>query len=271
VSTVAQVVAAAPSFRQSTKDRPRADVRSREPSKATVTWWVKQNQLDAALAVINGVSETFTLDPGPPAITITRTVPLRHPRWSNLLAVGYTIEEYFSSEAYTTGISCTGPQAKIAVSFETPSWPTGSENPYQKVSARGFSHNLPIDPAAATFSGGGTPGFDVSRPVGGMTYVISVGDASGVTSTQEAAWAAAQGKVNSTTFRGNAAGTVLVGAPNFDYRTDANANVKCDYSLELSVLPVRWDQSIRADGALGTVLVGGAAKHASVDINTLFV
>lgn len=271
MSTIAQVVAVAPSFRTSTKDRPRAEVKSREPSRATVTFWVKQSELEDALAIIDGVDEVFELDPGPPAITITRHVPLRHPRWSNLLADGYSIEEYFSSESYTTGISGTGPQAKITVNFSTPSWPTGSENPYQRVSARGFSYDIPIDPAAVTFSGGGVPGVSQAKPLGGMTYTISVGDASGITSTQEAAWAAAQGKTNSTTFRGNPAGTVLVGAPNFDYRTDANANVKCDYSLELSVLPIKWDQAVKPDGSLGTVLVGGGAKHDSIDINTLFV
>jgi hypothetical protein len=271
MSTVSQVVAAAPSWRESTKHHRTTEVSDRAPSRAEVAWWVKTSELGAALAIVDGVSEVITLDPGPPAITVTRVVPLKHPQFANLYAIGYRLEDRYSPEAPVTGISGTGPQTLVTVKFSSPEWPYNDESGYQKVSARGFPHALEIDPAAVAFSGGGAVGTDERRPMYGMTYTISVGDASGVTAAQEAAWALAQGKVNSATWRGNAAGTVMVGSPSFDYRVRRDGSVACDYSLSFSVLPVRWDQSYKADGTLGTVLVGGGPKFAAVDLTSLFV
>jgi hypothetical protein len=270
MSTVTQVVAAAPSWRESTKDRRRASISDRGPSTGTVTWWVRTSELAAALAIIDGVVETIVLDPGPPAITVDRKVPLQHPQFANMYAVGYEIEDYYSPEAYVTGISGTGPQSRVTVKFSTPEWPYG-ETSYTKVQATGFPYSIPTHPAALGFSGGGSLGFDLVRPIFGSRYTLSVADASGVTETQEAAWRNAAGKINSTAFRGCPVGTILMEAPDFSYRTRKDATIACDYVVGYSALPIRWDYAMTASGTLAQVLVGGSDMFSYVDPSTLIV
>lgn len=269
MSTVAQVITAASSFRESTKDRRRTSVRDDGPSTGEITYWVKTSQLSAALAIIDGVNETIIISVGPPAVSVVRRVPLQHQQFSNMFAIGYDLEDYFSSEAAVTGVSGTGPQTKVVVKFSTPEWPYG-ETTYTRVSSRGFPHTIPTHPLAAAFSGGPL-GFDLKPPIFGSTTTLSVSDASGVTEANEAAWVNAAGKVNSATFRGHAAGTILVGAPSFDYRVRKDGSVACDYALELSRLPIRWDAAYQANGTLGTVLIGGAPMFSTVDIASLII
>lgn len=264
MSTEAQLLAVAPSWRRSTKDKARLQ-RSSQGSTGDATYWVKLSELDDALDVIEGLTETVELAPG---VTVQRKVPLQHYRQANLYADGFDVEEYESPEADDPSFPYTGSQAKVRVLYKAPEFPINGSQAYQRVNGRGFQ--LELQGSNVTFSGGGTPSYDVQRLVPGLSYQLQVLEAPGVSEATEAYWAVNAGKVNAGPFRGNAAGTVLFHSPTFDYVMKRDGSVVCNYGLQLDVLAVPWNQGYKRNGSLGTVQIGGAPRYASLDFNTLF-
>jgi hypothetical protein len=265
MSDLADVVAVAPSWRPAVRDRPRASVKSRGESNAQITYWVKQGELDDALEIVDGVDEIFTIG----GASITRKVPLRHPRWNDMLADGSDIEEYWSPEAATTPYF-TGPQAKVTVRFVRPPFPIDGATPYMQVSTQPGQRELRIPAgvgALASGSGSGT----YFQPIPFTSYQLSVFKAPDVDEAQELAWVNAGGYVNSTTFRGQAAGTVLMHAPRFEYKTEFDGTQTCNYTLNFDVCRVPWNKEYNTSGSLQDMTVGGTARHPTMDLNTLFV
>jgi hypothetical protein len=268
VSTYAEVIAAAPSFRRALNPRPRASYDGRaNKGDGTVSYWVQDEDLDAALDVIDGVEEELTISVSP-LVTITRNVPLQHHRFAVLYAYGYEVEEYHSWEPAVGGKPYTGPQALVTVRYGLPEWASGSEL-YQKVTVRGTETQENAD--GATFSGGATPSYAVSIPLPGMSYGVTVFDAVDMDETHENYLRSMSGRVNNATWRGNPAGTVRYHSPTIDYSRKRDGTRTSQYSLQFDAKPRDWNYEMKRDGSLAALLVNGANRFTTLDFTSLFI
>jgi hypothetical protein len=268
MSTYAQVKAAASSFRQALDPRPWASYDGKAGTgEGEVSYWVQMSQLAAALDVIDGLDETFEISPGPPPVTITRNVPLVHHRFAALYAYKYRVEEYYSPEAAGADKS-SGPQAKISVSFWLPPWGVGAD-PYQDVRMTGTQQQLPAD--GATFSGGGTPAFEVTRPVSGSSYSVTVHDAPGFDETHEAYLNTMAGGLNDAVWRGNAIGTVQFHSPSVAYSLKRDGSRTASYTLQFDTRPFNFNYEFDRTGTLRQLLIGGSPRFNLISFGSLFV
>lgn len=265
MSTFAEVVAAAPSFRgPAWKERPRSRIMTGQPATAQIVYWVKLSELEDALDVIDGVDTSLSV--GSPSVEIVRSIPLEHPWIPNCVAEGYEVEEYDSAEADDPTIDETGPQAKITVSFKGLQYPIVGSEAYMRVSARGFLQERAADDVG--FSGGGTPIFEVRRLVPGVRYSLAVFDAR-ITPEIEAFWVSNQGSTNVAAFREVPAGQVLFETVDFDYTLKRDGTSSCNYTLNLSALKEPWNQELKGD-TLTQVNIGSDPRYPAIDFDTLF-
>jgi hypothetical protein len=270
VSTEADVIAAAPSFRRATED-PYPDYEfddMKMTGEASCAYWVKLGELDAALDVIDGLEEDVTISTSP-LITVRRNVPLVHYRYSILMAYSRRVIEYPSIEDPVSGIDFTGPQAKILVRFGAPQWSPQASTPDQRLIIRG---NVREDAApGAVFEGGGFPSHEVSQLNPGGSYILTVFDAPNMTEAQEAYLLSMNGRTNLDTFRNNPTGTVLYTSPQVDYTLKRDGSTTCTYSLQLDVKNRDWNLERKRDGSLAKIMIDGAYRHPYLDFSTLFV
>lgn len=270
MASEAQVIAAAPSFRRATED-PYPDYEFDDikmSGEATCGYWVKLGELDAALDVIDGLEEDVTISTSP-LVTVRRNVPLVHYRYPILLAYNRRVIEYPSIEDPVDGIDCTGPQAKILVRFQAPTWAPQASTPYQRLLVRGYTRE---DAATgAVFDSGGVPAHEVSQMVPGGSYILTVFDAPNMTEAQEAYLLSMNGRSNLNPFRNNPQGTVLYTSPQFDYTLKRDGSTTCTYSLQLDVKNRDWNMERKRNGALDKIKVNGVYRHPYLDFSTLFV
>jgi hypothetical protein len=264
VSTTADIIAVSGYFKRCLKPEPWIEGGKDRPTRgemtflgdyATMTTWLPK--------IYPGTPETVVVQ----GQSVTRSVPLKHPDFPTLLATAYRPTYKWGKLATVT--QGTGHEALVflTVTFEEPPFGLTGDDPYQSVSARGFREEIPVE---ASFSGGGTPAFDTTKPVNGLDYSITVYDAPGIDSTTEALWAGAAGKVNADPWRNHAAGYALFDYPQFNYVYKFGGVRTCTYTLNIRARSLPWTQTYKRDGTAGTLQMNSANVIGSVAFASLW-
>lgn len=255
MSTEAQLPGSA---RRLVRPMPPTGRADRQKSYGTMAWFVAYPDLAGALDVIDGLPETVVIG----GASVTRNIPLQHPWFSNLYAVGYDYEAGGWENGNHYGF-------RIHVQFETPDYPYTGQEPFVKISAQPSGRTSMVAAAGAAFTSG-TPGRDVAVIVPGMSYSMTVFDATNITAAVESAWASAQQSVNAGPFRGIAAGRVLYEGPAFEYTWKRDGTAVCTYTHKFNVSAEPWNSEYKRDGTLANMTVGGSDRYPSLDFASLF-
>lgn len=261
MATYEDVRLAASSFRRVTDPRPWAEFDDRSGSgQGECVYWVQQDQLADALTAIAGTTETVEIAPG---FEVTRVVPLLHHLFPALFAYSVRVEEQFSPETADPSRQDTGPQARITVKFHARG--EGTEGYSLRIS--GTQEQIAID--GATFSGGGTPGHEVTRVLPGSSYLLNVADAPGMTRAHAAYLNSVAGSLNDAEWEGNPIGTVQFHPDNIEFYTKGDGSSTARYALRFDTRPIDFNYEFDRTGVPREVLVNGSPRYAYIDFNEL--
>jgi hypothetical protein len=233
---------------------------------AQLTWQVPDVDIAQFMAVVSGLKETIVL-PGNPPSTVQRIVPLRHPRFTNLLAD--------SAQAVAKGFAPNGDPTlgnwwsswDVQVDFRTPQFNVDGSDPFLTISARPSGRTIAMPASAATFSSDSShPVIDPGVFIPGWTYEITI---NGAPTFDEAFYNGYLRTINTTTFRNCAPGTVLFPGPALN-RTVTIGNVarnSITFAFEVSAL--NWNLQGKSDGTTDTLNFNGTPWYSSKDFNLL--
>jgi hypothetical protein len=200
----------------------------------------------------------------------TRFVPFKFPDFPTLLAVDYDVEyKWGEYDTITQGATQVGESlCMVRIQFEEPPFGLTGDDPYASISAQGWKQVIPTD--AVTFSGGGTPGYDVGLPVSGFNYAIRVMEAPAVDAAVENYWRQQCGKVNTDTFRNAPPGYAIFDYPQIEYVYKKFGTRVCNYTHYIRTSTIPWTQAYKRDGTLGTLQVGGGDYLGAIPFNSLW-
>lgn len=257
MSTVFQVVAAAPSFRRLQKPNPRLTARRQGGTDAVMAWICKQSEASAALGVIGGTTETITCM----GASVSRIVPLRHPAYPWLIADEVTAED-FGWEAAGGGVPAET-DTKITVVFKSPSWDMSGSQSFLEFVGQGSSRMIPAPQGA--YQSGHQPGETTAgEQANGADFQLILHQ---VPSFNLGTLCALMNTTNNATFYGNPAGTVLFLGPSWQIQQQLGGVLSWRVGLGFKATdPNRpwnygylsdntWGQILKADGSLRYPLV----------------
>jgi hypothetical protein len=267
VSTSADIAALCSVWKRLLKPEPRITLqKSDRPATGTMAFLTNRDNLATTLPAINpGIEQTLSVM----GTTVTRRVPLQHPDFAGLYAVGWDVQyRYGTIDGYGTADASSENLAIVTVNFESLPYAVSGDDPYLNVNVSNYDREIPVD--AVTFAGGGTPGYEIGKDATGLRYAMTVFNAPGVDKGVEAFWWANANKVNSDTFRDIPPGYVQFKGPQLDYKYLNDGTRVCNYTLTFDASPVKWNQLYTRAGALDDLYVGGAARYGSVAIGSLW-
>lgn len=265
MSTVAQVIAAAPSFARRAMDpHPRLSAKRNVGTEATMAWWCSASEVSAALNVIGGTVETVVIF----GRSLQRIVPLRHPTYTWLVADEIQVEDQGWGYTASTGVTAET-ESKITITFRSPNYGTSGDMPFVEFSGNISPRTIPAPPGA--YKSGHQPYADYAEQANGADFtltlhqmpVYNLGD-----------WIAAANTVNAYPFFGCDAGTVLYLGPQWSYSQQLGGTSSYRVGLGFKVSPpgIPWNNGYLSDGTLGEIQRSdGSPIYPLTDFNTLFV
>lgn len=242
MSTVAQVKAAAPSFRRALKPNPRARAQRNVGIDATMAWWCDMADVTNALAVIGGTVETTSIF----GQVVTRIVPLRHPRMPWCIAdtidvVDYGWDDVLQSESASL----------ITVNFKSPNYALDGEKPYVEVGGNISPRTVPA-PAEA-YQAGHRPSGEYGEPANGTDFSLTLHQ---LPVFDLGLWIANANSVNTDTFFGCPPGTLLFLGPSFNYSTQLGGQTSWRVGLGFKATDPDhpWNYGYLSDYSWGKIL-----------------
>lgn len=267
MSTTTDIAALCSVWKRQLKPEPRLALpRIDRPATASLTWLTDRASLASTLPAIQpGLNQTVSIM----GTSVTRKVPLVHPDFTGIYAVGYDVTyRYGHLTNYGTANAADENLALVTVQFESLPYAVSGDDPYLNVSVSPYDREIPVD--SVSFAGGGTPGYEVGRDATGLRYAVTVYNSPTVDRSVEAFWWAQANKVNSDTFRDIAPGYVQFKGPQLDYRYLNDGTRVCNYTLTFDASPVKWNQAYNRSGTIDDLYVGGAVRYGSCAFGSLW-
>jgi hypothetical protein len=267
MSTEADIAAAATYWKRTLKPEPSIEFRNGQPGRGEMTWVASYSDMATWLPMVYpGPEETFVVQ----GQTVTRNVPLKFPDDTSMLANGLRVKYQWGTvnNGPSQGVGSTHEAlVYVTVNFEQPPFGLTGDEPFQRIGSRNFREDLPVDPV---FADGTTPAFEVTRPVTGMDYTVSVFDAPNINSDVENYWANYASRVNSDNWRGFAPGYVIYDGPEFDHTYKFGGVRTTNYTLHFRARAIPWTQIYKRDGTLAAYQVGGSNVIGTVPFSSLW-
>jgi len=265
MSTVAQVVAAAPSFSRRAKDpHPRLTARRNVGTEAVMAWWCADSELAAALAVIGGTVETQVIF----GRALQRIVPLRHPTYTWLIADEIQVEASGWNYDKTAGTTAET-EHKITITFRSPNYGTSGDMPFVEFSGN-ISPRMVPTPASA-YKSGHQPYADDPEQANGADFTLTLHQ---MPSYNLGDWIAAANSTNSLPFMGCEPDTVLYLGPQWSYsqQLGGTSSYRVGLGFKVAAPDQLWSYGYLSDGTWGQIQKpDGSPRYTQVDFNTLFV
>jgi len=265
VSTVAQVIAAAPSFARRAMDpHPRLSAKRDVGTEATMAWYCLQTEIAAALPVIGGTVESLTVF----GQVVYRIVPLRHPTYSWLIADEIQVESLGWDYTASTGITAETDN-KVTITFRSPNYGTSGDMPFVEFSGN-VSPRMVQAPASA-YQSGHQPFADDPEQANGADFTLTLHQ---MPTYNLGDWIAAANSTNSYPFMGCPADTVLYLGPQWSYsqQLGGTSSYRVGLGFKVSAPDQLWSYGYLSDGTWGQIRkTDGSPRYTQIDFNTLFV
>lgn len=262
MSTVDQVKEVAPSFKRLVTIHPtlRADWRG---TYARMAWVCNRDESDAALQVIGGVAEDVVIG----TQTVTRIIPLVHPRYEWLQAESVEAEDFGLDR--NTGEEST---TRIMVSFRTPEYDLEGDEAYMSFSGSPAERMVAAPATAIQFADASNPSHDPNMRVMGADFTVTLHKLATFELDKYLGYC---GYANAAPWFGVAAGGALLIGPQWN-RTTTIGGVK-SWQVGLAFRATNalfpWNSEFKSDGEIATAYYGGTTslRHPLIDFYNVLV
>ncbi len=269
MSTIAQVILAAPSFAGGPgypncgrQLKPNPSLRmTPQGAEAKMSWICRQSESEAALTVIGGLSEPVVIF-GQIGL---RVVPLRHPTYSWLEAdtvdatdIGW--DTIAANEEYT----------RIDVLFRDPAYSTTGAMPYVEFRGNPADFPIPTPASAWSFSGGASPHIDPGFSVGGASFELVCHGIPDPLDLGTLVYYA--GSTNDNVWLGCSAGTLKYHGPSWQQERRLGGTRSWTVGLGFSAIKpgFEWNKFQNSSGAMADLTAGGNGRLPVISFDDLF-